>query len=245
MGTQLRLQSLIRTGIFTKIWTGFTLMMIGAAGSLGVNPVRLEISHTRPTSVLTLENRGDTPKTYQIETFSWTQESGEDRYNETRDLVAVPPLFTLEPGQKQLVRIGVRRAAENHELAFRIFIQELPVDIGPRPIELSIRTLLRIGIPVFLAPVQPAQKPQLNWFAERSEAGITSLIVENPSALHVQIGRIKLGPKDDLTMAKYVLPGQRRRWIIPEPVLVSGSSVNLQIETDQGRMAYDATILDK
>lgn len=240
-----RLLSLTSFNRILFICIGITVSLHAHAGSLGVNPVRLDISHHQPTAVLTLENQGDQMRSYQIETFSWTQENNEDRYSETRELIAVPPLFTLQPKQRQLVRVGVRRPSEDKEVAFRIFIQELPIENDHQPVPTGIRTLLRIGIPVFLAPLKPLQKPELKWSAERSVEGVTALIVENPSGLHIQIGRLKLGSKDSLSMAMYVLPGQRRRWTLPEPIPVAGKTINIQVETDQGRMAHDATILEK
>lgn len=246
MWTQSPLQLLINQYQLKMIWVGVLGIPALWGSSLNISPIRVEISGPPLTSVITLENPGDTPRSYQIESYSWEQDEQQgDIYRETSDLVTVPPLFTLQPKQKQIVRIGIRKPAEKKEIAFRIFIQEIPVDHAPRDPETGIRTLLRVGIPVFVVPTTQHSRPQLVWSAEITNSEATSLVVENLAIRHIQMGRIRIGNDKVWNTSMYVLSGHRRRWTLPEPIPVSGNSIRLEVETDQGWLSHEARIFGK
>ncbi len=245
MWTQLRLLSRINQYQLKVILTVVSGISATWGSSLNISPIRVEITRPPLTSVITLENPGDTPRSYQIESYSWEQDEEGDRYLETSDLVAVPPLFTLQPKQKQIIRIGIRKSIEKKEMAFRIFIQEIPVDHLPHNPELGIRTLLRVGIPVFVGLEDRQSKPNLVWDAEITNNEATALIVENLALRHIQTGRIRIGDGNIWNTGMYVLAGHRRRWKLPEPVPLSGNSIRLEVETDQGWLSHDARIIRK
>src|SRR5712692_1255538 len=79
------------------------------AGAFNVSPVRIALSQTHPTAILTMQNNGDQAVVVQIEVMAWSQADGKDIYTLSRDLLANPPIFTLVPQGTQIVRIGLRR----------------------------------------------------------------------------------------------------------------------------------------
>ena len=129
-----------------------------ALASVNVSPVLLEMSDSRDRDVVRVTNSSGAAKSFEVNAVAWSQ-SGQEReiYSETDELLAVPPLFTLQPGQTQVVRIGLMRPADaTTELAYRVFFTELaPPETSDDTSGVNMR--LRFGIPVFVAPTAPAQ----------------------------------------------------------------------------------------
>src|SRR5215467_8358841 len=109
------------------IWTTVLVATCVAAwcGSVAVSPVRVQLTDRERAAVITVENQSAVARVYQIETVAWTQSAGEDVYSPTHDLIAVPPVFQLAAGHKQIVRLGTQLRQSAREQAFRVFVQEL------------------------------------------------------------------------------------------------------------------------
>src|SRR4051812_25084224 len=98
-----------------------------SAGSFAVNPVRATLSAKQPVGSLVVQNQGSEPTVIQLETGRWAQQDGKDVYVPTKEILAPPPIFTVPAGGSQIVRVGMRRAAEpGRELTYRLFLQEVP-----------------------------------------------------------------------------------------------------------------------
>ncbi len=214
-----------------------------SAGSLAISPVRIELSKQHPTSVITVENQGQADCFCQVEAMAWAQINGEDQYESTRELIAVPPLFRVPPKGRQIVRVGIRWRPEPRELAFRLFIQEVPLEEGAGEAVLpGIRTLLRVGVPVFIAPAEPVSRIELRCTAERGARGLTAITIQNPTAVHIQIGRVQLAQEESMAAALYVLPRQWRRWVLPKPVAISEDRFEVRLETDRGTVTSEVSV---
>jgi len=130
--------------------TGFT----AAHASLNVSPVRVNLGDSHTKDVIQLTNQEDSVKSYEVEVVAWSQtKERREVYSPTEDILAVPPLFSLEPGETQLIRVGMLTDAdENTERSYRMFITELAPP-EPEIVESTGITMrLQIGIPVFVAP---------------------------------------------------------------------------------------------
>jgi fimbrial chaperone protein len=82
-------------------------------GQLKVSPIRLDLGAEAPISAVTVSNPADEPMLLHLSIQAWDHAGGSDRYRDTRDLLLNPMIFELEPGQKQLVRIGLARPLNN------------------------------------------------------------------------------------------------------------------------------------
>lgn len=217
------------------------------AGSFHVAPVRVDLSTQQTSAALNVENNGDEPVVIQLQATAWSQDNGQDQYPASADLLATPPIFTIQPGAAQIVRIGMRRPASvDHELSYRLFLQEVPPP--PKPGFRGLQVALRIGIPVF---VQPKTKvaPVLNWKLERQTRNNIKVNLKNDGNAHVQVIDFSVTRPDDRTLAiqqvsTYLLPGQSRNWVLPtdpgQPF--SGDKVHVIVNTDTGKVETDATL---
>ena len=242
------------TRVLKQAACGLFIVLAGASiasgGSFGVSPVRVTLSDDRKISKIIVRNDGAETVTMQMDLLNWSQEEGDDVLTSTRELIANPPIFTVPPGGKQLVRVGLRRAPDvQRELTYRIVIQELPPP--PDPDFAGTKMLLRISLPVFVLPDVDV-KPVLMWQAARTPQGALKISLTNNGNTHIQILNFKLSLLDSAQpwvtkqSSEYVLAGQSRDWILPVnadyPTPSTGDTLQLFAQTDAGDIEADVLI---
>ncbi len=212
------------------------------AGSFSVNPTRVALSAQHKVVALRVRNTGPEETSVQVELQQWRQENGQDHYTPSREVLATPPIFTLAPGETQVLRVGLRRLPDRTtELSYRLFLQELP---PPAPESFQgLRMALRMSLPVFVAPASGDATPELAWRATRGGHGEIRLSARNNGDAHGQVSRLRVRLPDGRTLQPsdnaYVLPGTEQRWTLssgsPLPTagteLVITTSVNGQETT--------------
>lgn len=210
------------------------------AGSLAINPIRLDLSAESPTAAMTLRNSGETPTLAQLTLVEWSIADGEDRYTPNRDLLVTPPIFIIEPGERQIVRLGLRNPAPAPaERAYRLFIQEPPSEDPDRP---GLKVALRIGVPVFVAPAGPPN-PQIDWRAVREGENALRIEAMNTGNVHVKLSDIRATAADpekngEWAVEKgfaYLLPGTSLHWTIETGNISRGERLRLSADTDTAR----------
>ncbi len=169
--------------------TGYPLT---AYAGVDISPVLVEMSARQDKQVIRVSNSGETPKSFQVDVVAWSQ-SDEDReiYTPTDELLAVPPLFTLQPGEQQVVRIGLMRSADaDTELSYRVFFTELePPQMEERTTS-GINIRLRFGIPVFVAPLAPAVSG-VEFVALRTIENNTFMELRNTGNVRVKVNEVR------------------------------------------------------
>lgn len=213
------------------------------AGSYSVNPVKVELSATRPASTIRVRNTETEPLTLQVALKKWSQPSGTDQLQDTRELVAVPPVFTLEPGAEQLVRVGLRRRdVDSGERAFRLILSEIPSASNGQGLKLA----LTMSLPVFVNPPE-LSGPKLVWQAERRQGGRVSLSAVNRGDTHIKFAQWQM-LKDGAVLAgqkqlEYLLPGTVKQWTAePKIRLDAGDEVELRILSAGRELITQATV---
>ncbi len=222
--------------------------MAGASG-LQVAPVGLEFLPATPAQGLWLTNTGDQPLHAQVRVFQWTQAGGRDVLTPTQALVASPPMLSLAPGARQLVRV-IRLGqpdANGGEQAYRLLVDELP-QAQPQK-QTGVQYVLRYSIPVFVEPANPpdttAIAATLRWSLAREGDGI-ALQVRNTGTAHAQLSEVSLLPPAGapITVSAgllgYVLPGMTMRWPlnIPASRLPSGTQLKVEINGKPVEQAF-------
>jgi fimbrial chaperone protein len=215
--------------------------------SLHVNPVRVALSPAQSIEAITVRNDDSQPALVQAQPFRWLQEDGKDIYNPSTELIAAPPIFTLQPGKTQIVRIGLRRPfPQQGELAYRLYFQEIPPE--PHPKEQNLRVVLRIGLPVFVSG-NAQTAPVLHWDATQKTSRAVEVNLKNTGNGHVRVTSLKLTAPVGSTVfgaqefLKYLLPGQTHSWLInTATVLLSGAPVRLTAQTNVGEVYADLAL---
>lgn len=185
-----------------------------AAAQFSIEPLMLSLPAGKLATSLTLGNTGAAPVTVQAELLAWNQDGGEDALVPTGDLVVSPPIFKLEPGKKQVVRVGrlKKATAPAREIAYRIKLTEVPPQAtdNPRP----VATYMQLSLPVFVPPARRDARPALEFQPQRNAAGALTLAFANPGLVRDKVTRIAV-VQDGKTLAErslnyYVLAGAKR-----------------------------------
>lgn len=214
-----------------------------AGGGISISPVRVDLSAGRRAEALTVTNNGAYRRTVEAVAFRWTQSDGEDRYEPTRELLVNPPLFFLEPGATQTVRIGRPAsvpAPKTSEAAYRVYFQETQ---SAQPQQGSgLKFALRIGVPVFALPDAKVQ-PVLRWNLNRDADGGLRLRVSNAGMLHARLADLRLkdvaGGEWPLDGFRYVLPGQWQEWLLPAAHAPERLPSRVSLLSESGRAEHE------
>ncbi|MFE8646195.1 molecular chaperone [Sphingomonas sp. NCPPB 2930] len=106
----------------------------GAVSPIMIWPVDPVIVGEPQAVALWIENQGDQPIAMQVRVFGWEQPLGEDALAPQQQVIASPPISSIPPRQRQMVRlIATRPAPPLTEQAFRVVVDELPGTAPPLP----------------------------------------------------------------------------------------------------------------
>jgi fimbrial chaperone protein len=208
------------------------------AGSINLSPTRIQLSASQQSAVLTIHNQHTESTVIQLEASDWQQDNSGDIYQPSHNLIATPTVFSLQPGESQLVRVGLRQPInKNTESAYRLFIQEVP---ATNTNNVAVQVVLRFSLPVFVAPA--SEKPSLPLIWQLLEQGDQLLIqAENPSTKHIQVtgftlyqGATPIAVQQNM---HYLLPNQAHQWKITTTApVIPGNTLTVDATTDAGDM---------
>ncbi len=222
--------------------------VLASASSFTVSPTRIPLSTKHQAVVVRLLNTGDDPVTVQAHVVAWTLSENKDVYHDSDDVLLNPPIFNLQPDKPQLMRLGLRHPrTETTEIAYRLIVEEVPPP--PKHGEITLRTILRISIPIFVEP-QGGTRKQVEWKAEITAGGI-KLSATNNGNVHVQVKNLALlpegssDPPSTKKMFEYLLPGQTREWIFEEQPLSAAQKLSLTAITDTGNFSASLALTSR
>jgi len=188
---------------------------LDAIASISVSPVRVNLSDEHTKDVVRVSNLETITKSYQVEVVAWSQtDERREVYSPTDRLLAVPPLFSLEPGEDQLVRVGMLEDADTTiERSYRMFITELAPSQTAENEGAGISMRLQIGVPVFVEPSTGILNATLDYVESMLVGEQLFMRFRNNGNSHVKVTETHfsgLGSDDKIVTPSvfYVLPGQ-------------------------------------
>lgn len=212
------------------------------AGTLRIAPVRVEVGPKKQFCSLSLSNDGAEPANVQIRGYGWTRDGdGNDLLDRDSGPAVNPSIVSIPTGETRLIRCSLPDRAGPVEESYRLIIDELP---GANPEPGTVKTLLRISIPVFRAPANAA--PVVHWSAAKASDGSPQLSFANNGNRHTQIAAVVLHPQAShaapirLTRGFYLLAGGQAR--LPLPSSPPGGIASVELETTQGRLSASPLI---
>jgi fimbrial chaperone protein len=206
----------------------------GSAASLQVSPTSLDIAAPGTTTTITLNNPGDIALKAQIRVYRWSLVNGEEHLEPATDVVASPPIASLQPKADYVVRVvRTSKAPIAAEETYRLVVDEIPErkDLPTRAVVMAFR----YSIPVFFQPAAGGT-PNLAWSVQ-TRNGKTYLSATNTGTRRVRLADLQVdsGKGQPVTIAKglagYVLARSSMSWVAPG--LVQSAGVPLQV-TAQG-----------
>lgn len=153
------------------------------AGSFSVDPVQVNLPANERVASLTIHNSGATPVSIQVHAMTWNQVAGVDKYSSTDNVIISPPIFTIQPGAKQLIRVAVKNRSQ--ATAYRLIAEEIPLQKAAAG---QVQVLLRLDLPMF--PERRDAKPDVHWRAVSMSGGGTSIEGQNSGSGHERVTEI-------------------------------------------------------
>ncbi len=189
-----------------------------AAGhSVLIWPVDPVITEDSQGTELWVQNRGETTTLLQVRIYAWHQREGREQYATQQNILSIPTIFRLEPGQKRMIRLIKQiPPAASQELAYRVLLDEIPTPYGHQDEKShALNFQMRYSIPLFVYGRQSSPDngtPVLSWRLV-TQSGEPYLEITNLGPIHARLSKTRLG-KYTLTdgLLGYVLAGSRHRW---------------------------------
>lgn len=223
---------------------GLWICRAGAA-EFSVSPIRVELARGVRSAAVTVANEDAQPLRMQLRLMEWTQDAdGKDVHRESDALVYYPRMMTLQPGEKRLVRVGLKGPAGTTEQAYRLYLDELP---RPEVAAVSgVNFTIRFALPVFVPPQEAKPRGAIDSIALRD--GRLQVIVSNPGNQSFRIATIAVRGGAFATEAAgwYMLAGATRThtFDIPPAVCRNLSRLDITVKADrlalQGGLDVDA-----
>ncbi|MDH5633300.1 MAG: fimbria/pilus periplasmic chaperone [Gammaproteobacteria bacterium] len=235
--------------IAATVLIGLTISVPVHSGSFRVLPLRLFFDNDARTSILTIINNEDRPVTIQVNARKWLQDkTGEDIYEDTRDILFFPRIVTIAEHSEQVIRVGFQGQRDQEvETSYRLFLTELPVNDAP---EKGARLILalQIGVPVFIKARGAA--PEASLVSTTLSDGAVRVSVQNTGTAHFIVGDIRLTGMDASQSSMfetvgrgwYVLPGKTRSFAVMVPEQQCGKSKLIKTSVEAGDQKLEASV---
>jgi fimbrial chaperone protein len=215
-----------------------------SASTFNISPIRAQLAASHPTEALTIVNADDSPVVVQIRVVRWSQKDGAEQLDDTRELLATPPVLQIPANGQQIVRVALRRQPDSaQELTYRVIFEEVP-QAAPKDFT-GLRVALRLSIPVFVAPSQGKPNAQVAWQSRWLPNGQLEIAATNHGNGHYQVMDFEARFPGSLmplrgNTAKYVLPGSRMVWTLTPPAdAVRQGVIPLHGHSDQGEFSAE------
>jgi len=196
------------------------------AGEFQVSPITLDLGKTNKSGTITVTNVGTEKINLQIQAMEWKQDAeGKDLYSETNDIIYFPKIVSVDKGDSQLTRVGIKEGLSEREKTYRLYIQEIP-DQGkkaPDKGKFQIAVMIRFGVPIFIKPAIENLKGMVGPVAVAK--GTATAVVKNTGNVHFKIATVTIRgmmPDGQEAFSKelqgwYLLAGAEREYSAPVP----------------------------
>lgn len=222
---------------FSTVMSLIAASAAGSAASLQVTPVSLDVPAPTAATTITLNNPGNIPLKAQVRVFKWLIVNGEEHLDPTADVVASPPVASLQPKTDYVVRVvRTSKAPVAAEETYRLVIDEIP-DRTNQP-KNTIAMAFRYSVPVFFTP-NGGGNASLAW-ATHTVNGKTYLSATNSGSRRVRIADLKVSDDKGRSvviakgLAGYVLARSSMSWVAPDTVASAGTPMLVEASGDQG-----------
>jgi fimbrial chaperone protein len=221
------------------------------AGTFDVSPLRVHLSASKKSAVVTVHNTSDEALRFEVTGFAWEQDAeGKMQLQPTQDVLFFPALLSIEPGKSRNLRVGTTTSFGAGEKTYRIFVAQMPpLERKGGGLTTGVRVLTRLGIPVFLEPESTTPAARLDGLAVRKRH--LTMQLKNTGNVHLFVTQIHLIGKgadgkvrfEKKSQGWYVLGGGVRDYDVELPSeCEQASEVRVRIETDPPSLITEATV---
>ncbi len=221
-------------------WTALAVMgslALGAAeaGTLKVSPIKVTLPADGRSEVIRLRNPDPRSTLVQVQAIEWAAAEDLDAAKRADEIIAVPPIFELNPNSEQVIRLALRNpGSASTEKAYRLLITEVPEEIEGGGVSFAVR----LNMPLFVTPA--GAEPQPHWRFGYTASGEAELILANHGNAHLMVKSLELrGTGNDKALFEtdqfaYALAGTEQRWSLGYGQPSMPKSLEVHAETHLG-----------
>lgn len=214
---------------------------VSYASSLQISPIRIQLLPGQKTTSMNINNNSANPIVVQLSIVKWGYHNGQDIYTPTKDIIATPPIATIQPQEKQIVRLGILAPpnAQKGE-TYRLIIKEIPQSTFESV--MGVHTLLEIRMPIAVAPLTPS-KPQIVWIANCLGEKKLNVKWENTGESYTSFRNISLFSHDNEKLLAehayqaFLLPTQQQEFVFDLPSSLKEKTIKIVAQTDAGEIS--------
>ena len=182
------------------------------AGEFSVSPLRIFLTPASKSGVVIVTNSPAAILSMQLRAMQWTQDAeGNDRYEETKDVIFAPRSLDLPKGAKRLVRVGIEKPAVDLQRSYRLFIEQTPPVVDPNQKRAQVSVVVNFGLPIFVQPAAARAKAELQDL--KVEKGVLTFKVVNTGNVHILLSALATTPAKVVSTdfrTWYLMPGSAR-----------------------------------
>jgi len=220
------------------------------ASEFTVTPVRLHFGVRDRAIAVTLTNDSDSPLMMQADLFEWRQEAnGKDVLTPTEDIFLSPPIVTIPPNSRQVVRLARLSdgpPSPDEPSTYRMIVREIPEATVEKTV--TVKIALAFSLPIFFAPAEP--KRQLDCQAKRLSPDSIRATCENKGNVYALVTHLALSTQGGNVLLSqdigggYILPGVTRSFDLKrQSGKIPAGQVQLEAQLDdQSNNRYDISL---
>lgn len=187
-----------------------------------ISPVLVELTAKNPVAAVKLHNDSAQVMRFQVETLTWRQVEDQDDYQNTQDLLVVPPIADIAPGASQVFIVSWRvRELGDIERAYRLMLEDITQNTSAQPGVLNLR--FRHNLPVFAMPATARFAPRWRYCAAPVGKGCVRL--DNAGNQRLRLHRLSVegaGWQQEIRGGATVLAGAWKEWTFDLPAQNEG-----------------------
>ena len=216
------------------------ILVASGAQAVTISPVIVKLTPAHRVVAVTVSNDSDLPLTMQVDTLAWTQPDGEDRNEESDDLLVAPSIAEIKPGDSQIFRVTLRRPTLTAvERAYRLVLDDVSA-LHKKTEGIGVTFSFSHRLPVFVAGTgKVGPKPHLGRCPAPAQSGCVRL--ENEGDRFVKITNLTVKGHNwskDLGAGVRVLAGAWKQWTFAWPANSAGP-LTVNAETSAGPLSIE------
>jgi len=219
-----------------------------SAQSFSVQPTKVSFDRNTKAQKLVIRNKSADDLSLQARVCKWSQDkNGRDIYEDTSDIVIFPRIFTVRKGEQRLVRLGTTPGPASRERAYRVFVEELPVR-DPKTPRSGIDLVFKVGIPVFLSPLQNSREQlSVSLAVEKGKVLVSALNNDNAHTTIESVSMIGQDSREKEVFSKsltgwYILSGSSRTYEADIPQALCARLTRLRAVVRTERNSFEDVV---
>lgn len=244
----------------------FIIPWLAGAKGLTIWPLIAELPPGSKAVAIYLDNQSDTAQQLQIRVKQWQQNQLQDQFSDQTTVLVSPPFVTIEPRQRQLVRLVYLKAervpAYDSEQSFRVLIDDVTAVSSKAGNQVHIR--MRYSLPLFVGrpaalPMPADETAYREYWQEKVQVSIgatadgqASFRLKNDGAVHLRLSQVQLFADGQTLWSPgnglfgYLLPNSDLSWQIkvePPSLQSGGQQLQLQVESSRVQLQFPVTVI--